>query len=91
MGLFTDRYITTYKEHTIEIEARVINLIGTAQYDLILDNKRIDRVEGMHGTFFLRGQIDESPSEEIKVQIKQSLGTKYQLFIDDNLISIQKA
>ena len=91
MGLFTDHYQATFKDHIIEIEARVTSILGTAQYDLIIDQKRDDRIEGMFGKFTLRGQINETEEGKVEVKVNQCIGTKYQLFVGGESVPIQRA
>lgn len=88
MGFFADHFQANYEDHLIEIEARFANLFGSVQYDLVVNNKRIDRIEGMLGTFYLRGHLEE---KTIKVTVKQGLaGTRYQLSVDGLDIPLEK-
>ncbi len=80
MGCFSDHYKQSYKGHVVEVEARVLSFLCTVQYDLIVDDKRVDRIEGMFGKFSLRTFVEgsESAPELIKIEIKQSMfGIKY--------------
>ena len=74
MGLFADRYRLHYRGNVIEVEARVAGICN-AQYDLVVNDKRWDRIEGAHGTFFLRGEVPgpNGTPESVKVEIRQGL------------------
>lgn len=84
MGMFTDLSKAYVLGKIIEVDA-VAKWGGGAVYRLIIDNQKMDEVEGFAGTFCLRGKIEASSrTRNVTVTIKQSLifGTKYKLEID---------
>lgn len=85
MGLMSESLEATYDGHRIEVEARVTNIVGTAQYRLVVDDRKADEIEGTHGHFTLRGQVggDGAPAKDVVVRIHQRLtGTDYALEVD---------
>ncbi|PKN77818.1 MAG: hypothetical protein CVU48_10280 [Candidatus Cloacimonetes bacterium HGW-Cloacimonetes-1] len=83
MGLFQDHsYCEVDVENKIEVEARVTGF--GAEYSLIINDQRADRLSGISGNFILRGLLKTSESERtVLVFIHQGLfGTKYKLEID---------
>jgi hypothetical protein len=94
MGLCTDHYTLHYMGNSIEVEARVAGLHGKAQYDLIVNNRKFDQIEGTHGTFFLRGEVpgQDGTPEPIKVEVSQGIfGAKYFLCVGNQRLPMQKA
>jgi hypothetical protein len=55
LGWFSDHFQTQYEGNAIEVETRVIGFMGRARYSLIINNQRVDDIEGTLGTFSLRG------------------------------------
>ena len=93
MGVFSERYTAEYRGHLIEVEARM-SLLGKSQYDLLIDNKRTDRLEGSLGTFRLRGELKtaNNETEQVLVKINQGLlGTKYHATIDGANLDLKKS
>ena len=84
MGAFSDLSKAYISGKVIEVEA-VVKWGGGAVYRLIIDNEKMDEIEGFAGIFCLRGKIEDSGrTRNVTVTIKQSLffGTKYKLEID---------
>jgi hypothetical protein len=84
MGLMSDHYGATFEGHSIEVEVRVYRM-GSGEYDLIIDNKRVDQIHGCQGTFSLRGELlfEGHPAKQVKVSIKQGFfRTKYTLEVE---------
>lgn len=54
MGLMSDHYTATYDGHSIEVEGRVTSIMGSAEYSLVVDNQRVDQIQGSLGRFVLR-------------------------------------
>ena len=73
MGIFTDHYRFDYKGNVIEVEGRVVGPHGQVQYDLVVNNKKSDQIEGIYGTFFLRGELPgpDGKQEAIGVEVSQ--------------------
>jgi len=85
MGLMSDHYTATYDGHSIEVEGRVTSIMGSAEYSLVVDNQRVDQIQGSLGRFVLRGQLvrEGSAAKTVQVRIKQGLlGTKYTLDVE---------
>jgi hypothetical protein len=80
----------------IEVEARSVNVfVGRFRYSLIINNRRVEDIEGSLGRFSLRGQLDGpagSPSKPIAVWIKQGFfGTKAILEVDQQSLRMPRA
>ncbi len=83
MGLFQDHAYCEFEgKFKIEVEARVTGL--GAEYSLIINDQRADRLSGISGNFILRGLLKTTESERtVLVYINQGFfGTKYKLEID---------
>ena len=93
MGLFADHYRLDYRGNVIEVEARLAGICN-AQYDLVVNNKECDQLDGTCGTFFLRGEVpgQNGAPESIKVEVSQGIfGTRYFLCAGNKRIPMQKA
>ncbi len=87
MGLFSDHFAMEYDRSTIEVETRTSNVVfGIYRYALIINNKRVEEIEGSLGTFSLRGELRDptsSTAKPIAIRIKQGFfGTKAFLEVD---------
>ena len=96
MGLFSDHFKVEYEGSVIEVEARTVNLfVGRFRYSLIIDNRRVEDIEGSLGQFTLRGQLGGdagSPGKPIVVRIKQGFfGTKAFLEVDRQSLLVPRA
>jgi hypothetical protein len=96
MGLFSDRFKMEYEGSVIEVEARSVNiLMGVFRYALIINNRRVEDIEGSLGQFSLRGELDGTTSSHrkaIAVRIKQGFfGTKAFLEVDQQSLRMPRA
>lgn len=86
MAVMSETVKATYEGNEIDVEARVTNIVGTAQYSLFINGERVDETEGTHGKFTLRGRLPAAATGEAKqviVQIDQGvLSTDYVLEVD---------
>lgn len=86
MGIMSESATATYDDTKIDVEAKVTNMVGTAQYSLFINSDRVDETEGTHGTFTLRGRLPAVAGGEEKqviVRIDQKLtSTDYVLEVD---------
>jgi len=84
MGLFNDSVKYYYNNNLIEVEARTT--FGEIEYNLILNNSKIDTIKGFLGNMTLRGNLTNNNTKiPFIIRIKQSvLGAKYFLEINDN-------
>lgn len=46
MGIMSETAKATFKGNEIEVEARVISVLGTGQYSLFINGERMDETEG---------------------------------------------
>ena len=96
MGLFSDHFKMEYEGNVIEVETRSVNIfVAVFRYSLIINNRRVEDIEGSLGHFSLRGQLDGaagSPSKSIAVRIKQGFfGTKVFLEVDQQSLRMPRA
>lgn len=92
MGLQSDHFRATYARHEIEVEGRAKLFSG--QYSLTIDNERCDQIEGMFGTFTLRGKVmgEDGTLKPVIVWIKQGpFRTRYTLEIEKQEIPLTRA
>jgi len=92
MGLFCDHFMLEYEGNMIEVEVRATAF--WAQYDLIINNARRDRIGGFLGTFFLHGELplNDGATQQVKVEIRQTMfRTRYFLCAGNDRITMQKA
>ena len=91
MGMFSDLHRIEWQGATIEIEVRGVGFSGI-QYDLVINDQRVDRIGGSSGTFFLRGVIPETegqPPKKVKVKIRQHFLSGTTCFLMDGEREIQ--
>lgn len=95
MGIMSESAHTTYDGTKIDVEAKVTNVVGTAQYSLFINSDRVDETEGTHGTFTLRGRLPAGAGGEEKqaiVRIDQKLtSTDYVLEVDGKTHQMAKS
>ena len=93
MGLFSDHKKIHYKGNVIEVECRVAGLQGKAQYSLVINNKRVDTIEGTLGKFSLRGEIPGDSAAQavpLSVRVDQGwFGTKYFLEVEGQSLRME--
>jgi len=96
MGMFSDHALANVEGHLIEVEAH-LSILGSNEYSLIIDNKRVDTVKGELGRMTLRGVIEES-QQPVLVTIRPNpvgwlvglLGVKYALNVGGQEYPFQK-
>ena len=92
MGTFADHMRSEWNGHVIDVEAR--STFWGMEYSLAIDNRRVDTINGLVGTFLLRGDIPmEEPNRAVPVtvRVKQGwFGAEYSLEVEGAAYNLTK-